>query len=336
MKKIDCEFHYYLPELIDYLATRKTAPIYHPKEKILELRDGVMARFAGCTNTHSIIDELMNFGDERVAELDCAGIDTGMMAASAAIEDLPEKEAIYFAKKSNDAVAELVKRYPGRFMGTATLPTPYVDAAIAELERCKKELGFKYWHTHSNYFHEHLYEEKYLPLLGKAAELGCAFYIHPHMSDDADMKNGGYVYAAPGLGFGLDTMKTALRIILNGTFDMYPNLRMILGHLGEYFPFILDRVDNRFEWIKEPEVKMKHPVSYYFHNKNVVVTTSGNMSKLAFECTRKALGIDSIIFGSDYPYENLMNMMKFMDSLNLSQEDQEKVFHLNAEKYLLQ
>ena len=80
---------------------------------------------------------------------------------------------------------------------------------------------------------------------------------------------------------------------------------------------------------------MKHPVSYYFKNKNVVVTTSGNMSKLAFECTKKALGIDSIIFGSDYPYENLSDMMKFMDSLELTEEEKEKVFHLNAQKYIL-
>jgi len=59
------------------------------------------------------------------------------------------------------------------------------------------------------------------------------------------------------------------------------------------------------------------------------------MSKSAFECTKKAFGIDSIIFGSDYPYECLSNMMKFMNSLDLTEEEKEKVFHLNAEKYIL-
>lgn len=56
---------------------------------------------------------------------------------------------------------------------------------------------------------------------------------------------------------------------------------------------------------------------------------------MTFFSIRTDIGIDSIIFGSDYPYENLANMMKFMDSLNLFPEDQEKVFHENAEKYLL-
>jgi len=59
------------------------------------------------------------------------------------------------------------------------------------------------------------------------------------------------------------------------------------------------------------------------------------MSKPAFECTRKTIGIDNIIFGPDYPYENLENRMNFMVSLELSPEDQEKAFPLNAEKYTL-
>ena len=110
---------------------------------------------------------------------------------------------------------------------------------------------------------------------------------------------------------------------------------MILGHCGEYFPFIIDRVDNRFAWIKDDEVKMKHTVAYYFKNKNVVMTTSGIMSKITFECTKQAFGIDSIIFASDYPYECLSNMMKFVKTLELTEEEKEQLFHLNAEKDIL-
>ena len=139
---------------MDYLATRDEAMRYYPETKVLEVREHVYAHFGGVTNTYPFIDEMMNFGAERVAEMDRNGIDVGVMSSSPAVEELPEKESVYFAKKSNDAVAELIKKFPGRFMGTAILPTPYVDEAIKELERCVKELGFKYWHTHSNYMHE--------------------------------------------------------------------------------------------------------------------------------------------------------------------------------------
>ena len=42
-------------------------------------------------------------------------------------------------------------------------------------------------------------------IITQAEELGCAFYLHPQASDDADMRDFGYVYSSPGLGFGLDT-----------------------------------------------------------------------------------------------------------------------------------
>ena len=68
---------------------------------------------------------------------------------------------------------------------------------------------------------------------------------------------------------------------------------------------------------------MKHTVAYYFKNKNVVVTTSGVMSKISFECTKQAFGIDSIIFASDYPYVCLADMMKFVKTLDLTEEEKE-------------
>ena len=77
MKIIDCEFHYYLPELMDYLATRDQAMRYYPETKVLEVRDNVFAQFGGVTNTYPFIDEMMNFGAERVAEMDRNGIDVG-------------------------------------------------------------------------------------------------------------------------------------------------------------------------------------------------------------------------------------------------------------------
>ena len=52
------------------------------------------------------------------------------------------------------------------------------------------------------------------------------------------------------------------------------------------------------------------------------------------ECTKQAFGI-YIIFASDYPYECLANMMKFVKTLDLTEEEKEKLFHLNAEKYIL-
>ena len=57
MKIIDCEFHYYLPELMEYLSTRDNAMRYYPETKILEVRDKVFAHFDGVTNEYPVIDD---------------------------------------------------------------------------------------------------------------------------------------------------------------------------------------------------------------------------------------------------------------------------------------
>jgi len=43
------------------------------------------------------------------------------------------------------------------------------------------------------------------------------------------------------LGFAAEAGLSAMRLICSGLFDEYPNLKMVLGHLGEAIPFWLSR-----------------------------------------------------------------------------------------------
>lgn len=338
VKVIDMESHYYLPELLEYLSTRTDVPRYDNETKFLQFREGAAGMSFSIPSLNGdkcFYDDITDFGENRLAIMDKTGIDVAALSSAPLIEDLPDEDAIKFARMSNDKVYELTQKYPNRFIGAATLPSTNVDEAIKELHRCVEELGFKYWHTNSNYFHEHLYDEKYEPLLAEAEKLGCAIYIHPHFADDKELLDAdlGYMYTGAGLGFGQDVMRTCTRMIINGTFDRYPSLTIIIGHLGEYFPFILDRMDNRFG--QDPHRIMKHDISWYFRNGNILVTTSGNPSKEAFECTIKKLGIKCIMFGSDYPFESCSDALDFLNSIGLSAQEKEQLFHGNAEKYIM-
>jgi len=341
--KYDLEHHFYLPEFIDHLKTRTEVPYIDTVTNIFWMREGIEWHISmencdilpGADKSKTILDYLAVPIEDHIKDMDEKGVDVAVLSHSPGIEDLPREEAIYFARKTNDVVAEMMKKYPGRIMGTATLPTPYVDDAIAELERCINELGFKYWHTHSNFIDEHLYDEKFEPLLAKAEELGCAIYLHPALPNNADMKDLGYQYPAAGLGFGQDVMKTAVRLVMDGVFDRHPNLKIIIGHLGEYIPFTLIRLDNRLRCFPEPSIKMQHNFSDYIKNGNLLVTTSGNTSEEAFECAMKVLGIDNIMFGSDYGYEDFNEQVNFVKNLNISQEDKDKIFGGNFERIFL-
>ncbi|HJJ48015.1 MAG TPA: amidohydrolase family protein, partial [Methanocorpusculum sp.] len=230
--------------------------------------------------------------------------------------------------------AEAVKKYPGRFLGTITLPAPYVEESIAELERCVNELGLQYWHTHSNYGSEYLYEEKFEPLLAKCAELNVPIYLHPNYPSDEYLLDSGTSFAGAVFGFGADVMKTSYRLIVSGLFDKYPNLTLILGHMGEYYPYSLTRMDNRID-SGDPYFKCKENLTYYFNNKNILVTTSGITDPNTITCAINSIGVDSIMFATDYPYENVKEQVDFIMALPISNEDKDKIFYKNAEKYVL-
>jgi len=78
-----------------------------------------------------------------------------------------------------------------------TVSVEETDRAVKELERCAKELGFKGWHTHSNFGDSHLDEKRYWPILAKAEELGVPAYLHPPAPMIPELRTFGICLAGP-------------------------------------------------------------------------------------------------------------------------------------------
>ncbi len=139
------------------------------------------------------------------------------------------------------------------------------------------------------------------------------------------------------LAFAHETGLHAMRLICGGVFDKYPDLKIILGHLGEALPFWMGRLDTR--WVREAAAsdpiasKIKKLPSQYIKD-NFFVTISGMFWQPAFLCAYLALGADRILFAVDYPYESNKEAVQFMDTALICDSDKEKIYHLNAEKLL--
>ncbi|HJJ48926.1 MAG TPA: amidohydrolase family protein [Methanocorpusculum sp.] len=339
----DLENHTYSPEFMDYMHTTKNYP-YMVGDTLFE-REGVPLPFSSeySFNSHpgGLSEEIRDIGDVRLGIMDKAGVTTAILSMNNGVEEMEKTEkekAVRFARNMNDAFAEAVAKYPGRYLGTMALPAPHVEESIAELERCVKELGLQYWLTHSNYGYggERLSDPKFEPLLAKCEELDVAIYIHPNFPVTDYLLDSGTAFTCAGFGFSVDTMKTALNLIINGTFDRHPNLKIILGHIGEFFPYALDRMDNRFGAVKDfdPVQKCKKSISCYFKN-NFYVTTSGITQEDTVLLALKVLGSDRILFGSDYPYENVKEQIDFINSLPVCDEIKDKIFYKNTENYII-
>lgn len=275
--------------------------------------------------------------EERIAVMDEHGVDIQIVSCAGGFERFETETAIEVAQKTNNEFFEWGKQYPGRFLGYATLIPTNVEASIKELERCKFELGFNAWNTHTNFTATYIDEDEYFPLIKRAAELDMFIYLHPG-PPNIERLNGLGPLLSGGLGYHVDSCITITRLICKGIFDKLPGLKIMLGHMGEAMPFMIDRIDSMGGQPGAKGIKQapgsnravnEYPVSYYFE-KNIYVTTSGNFSKAAFNCTKERLGIDRMLFGTDFPIEDYRRSLDFLNSVGMTQIEAERLFYINA------
>ena len=118
-------------------------------------------------------------------------------------------------------------------------------------------------------------------------------------------------------------------MILGGVFDQFPNLKIVIGHMGEGLTFWLQRMD----WNMGPEMtKLKQPISAYLRQ-NVYYTFSGFNFLPNFINLVSQVGIeDRIMFSTDHPWGSMLEARMFLDSLPISPADRELIAHGNAER----
>jgi 2,3-dihydroxybenzoate decarboxylase len=286
----------------------------------------------------TLLDRLTDLGDVRLREMDAAGIDFQVLShAPSVVQQLDGSEARELATGANDRLHDAVDRNPERFAAFAALPTTDPRAAADELERTVTRLGFKGAMIHGRSRGEEFHDlPKYWPIFERAQYLDVPIYIHPGPPHPAVAQAyyADYVEDHPFLnsaawGFTIDTANQVLRMILSGLFDTYPRLKIIIGHMGEGIPFLVDRIDESLNRPGGKPIAFKQIFCEHFW-----ITTSGHFSTPALVCSLMELGIDRILFSVDWPYVENQPGMDWMQTVPLSAEDKEKMFNSNARKLL--
>ncbi|HUB62117.1 MAG TPA: amidohydrolase family protein [Puia sp.] len=283
--------------------------------------------------------KLMELGKQRLAEMDAAGIDMQVLSLnSPGVEQLGDAEAVAAARETNEFLAAAIHAHPDRFGGFAALPLARPEAAATELERTVHDYGFKgaiiNGHIRERYLDNHFF----WPVLEAAEALGVPIYLHPTHPPKAvmDIYYSGFspevdgILSRPGWGWHIETAVHVIRMILGGVFDRWPNLQVIVGHLGEGLPFMLERMDA----VLAPRLtKLERPVGAYLRE-NVYYTTSGWNYPAPFLNLLAEVGIDRIMFSCDYPYGSMAKSRAFLDGLPVSDADRQKMAYANAEKLM--
>ena len=283
-----------------------------------------------------VVAELIDLGDRRIAAMDAAGISMQVLSHNQpGCQALDASAAVPMAGEVNDLLFEAVKAHPGRFEGFAALPTADPAAAVRELERAVTKLGFKGAMINGHTRGRFLDAKQFWRIFECAEGLGVPIYLHPSRPQSAVMQayfDGYEELALAAWGFGIETGAHFLRLLFAGVLDAFPDLKIILGHLGEGLPFMLHRINDQTRLAAARRGLKKAPAQYL--TENLVVTCSGNFSAPAFLCTVSALGVDNVLFSVDWPYESNAAAVDFLLRQPLAPRDLEKIAHLNAERIL--
>ena len=226
---------------------------------------------------------------QTVAEMDKAGVATLMLAAWC------RPEGWVF---SNDEVAEYTRAFPERFVGVATVDLSKPVAAVHELARAVRELGFKalrvvpwLWKLPPNH-------RLYYPLYVKCIELDIPFCTQVgHTGPLMPSETGRPV---PYLD----------EVALD-----FPELRIVAGHIGH-------------PWTEEM-------IGLAWKHDNVYIDTSAYLPGYypqALLQFMRTYGKDKVLFGSNFPQLSLERCMSQVEELGLSDEVKAAFLHENARR----
>ncbi|WP_395397279.1 amidohydrolase family protein [Novosphingobium sp. BL-8A] len=287
-----------------------------------------------------IIERLLDLGERRIADMDATGIDRAVLALTSPgvqpLTDLDEAKSI--ARSANDLLAERCEAYPDRFIGMTAVAPQDPEWSAHEIRRGAFELGFRGVQINSHTQGHYLDEPAFDPIFRALADTDQPLYIHPGTPPDAMigplLESGldGAIY-----GFGVETGMHLLRLITIGIFDRYPELQIMVGHMGEALPYWLYRLDymhqagiraQRYERMKP----LQKTIAEYFRS-NVLVTCSGMAWEPAIRFAQQVMGEDRVMYAMDYPYQYEAAEVRTLDAMEMSPELKRKFFQTNAERW---
>jgi 2,3-dihydroxybenzoate decarboxylase len=279
--------------------------------------------------------KLVDFADYRLPDMDRNGVDMQVLSlTSPGIQIQPDPAiAVADAREANDFLADIIKDHPQRFAGLAAIPLQDPAKAAAELRRAV-ELGLSGALVNDHTLGHYLDESQYAPFWETLQDLDVPLYIHPNAVASDNWK---VVEGYPGLDTAMwswapRTGGHAMRLILGGIFDRYPHTRVILGHMGEFLPFQLSRLDSRYQVLDLKDPLERLPSEYF--GTNIAITTTGVFSHAVLIAAIQAVGVDNVMFSIDYPFESTERAVQFIRTAPLAPADQERVAHVNAERIL--
>ena len=236
------------------------------------------------------------------------------------------KEAIELARIANDEMADLVAKYPDKFIAAvACLPMNDIDAALKEADRAITHLGLKGVQIYTRIKGEPLDNPKFKPLYEKMVHHDLPIWIHPCTNEKLDPDNGI-------LSWPYETASAMFRLVTAGIFNDYPDIQFITHHCGSMIPYF----SKRLHWCLSDIMRKDSPIIHNpeAHFRKFYNDTAVNGNTAALMCGYAFFGVDHLLFGTDSPlgpgFGFTGETIASVERMSIPDIDKEKIFMQNA------
>jgi aminocarboxymuconate-semialdehyde decarboxylase len=326
--KIDIHCHYLNPD-----AAAKVAPL-NPASHEMQVKFANDLTRETNRKQHQERAAKLSSIEVRLKDMDRAGID--IQAVS------PAPPQTYYwtepgmgaelARMVNERLAEIVAKWPDRFVGLGTVPLQDPQLAVAELEYCVKKLGMRGVEINGSVNGLELTDRKLglEKFFAKVQELDVIIFMHPTGYTQGERLLDHYFNNV--IGNPLETTVAASHLIFDGVMDRYPRLKVVLPHGGGYLAHYWERMNHG--WKARPDCRTvikKKPTTYlekfYF---DTIVFDPEMLKHMV-----RRYGADHVVMGTDYPFDmGVEDPVGFLEKCGLSASEKEKIMSTNAARLL--
>jgi len=268
----------------------------------------------------------------RIKALDEMSIDLQAISPSPILLFYWEEPAVaaHFSRKQNEAIQEVVKKHPDRFIGFGSVPLQSVAESIAIAQEAKA-MGLKGLEIGNAVGDKPLDDLMFAPFFDAVQKLDMLLFVHP-LEGGLDADDPLSPMLGNVLQFTFRTTMMVERMILKGMFEKYPNLRLCLSHGGGLLAFNIWRLDHSYSLRPELRIQVPQKPSEYLKK---MYFDSIVHSVAALQYLVRVAGADRVVIGTDYP----MAMGDFepvakIKELDLLAEERELVLGGNAARAL--
>ena len=237
----------------------------------------------------------------RFEAMDRMGIDLQVLSINPFWYKKDRETAEAICRIHNQNLAELSARHPKRLAGFASLPMQFPDLAVAMLEEAVKKQGLKGAAIGGSVAGEDFALPQFHPLLAKAQELGVMLFIHPQSTPELAARLKGNGWLSNVIGNPLDTTIALQKLIFEGVFDKFPELKVLGAHGGGFLGSYAPRMDRSCYVSPQncnPAIQLKKRPTEYLRQVffDALVFTPEALRHLAAE-----VGTGQIFIGTDHP-----------------------------------